>query len=119
MSAETELYAVLSGSAGIGALVSTRIYPDAIPEDQALPALVFARTGTESIIALDGSKIAETARLSISAWATTRTSAEAIADAVETALDTALHPAENRVSGFDGELGLFAATLECSWFLNT
>jgi hypothetical protein len=47
MSAETELYAALSGAAGITALVGSRIYPDAIPEEVALPALVFSRQATE------------------------------------------------------------------------
>jgi len=41
MSAESELYAALSGHAALTALVSTRIYPDAIPEDQPLPAVVY------------------------------------------------------------------------------
>lgn len=119
MSAETELYAALSGSAGIAALVSTRIYPDAIPEDQALPAIVFGRAGSDPIVALDNTVLADVARLNVTAWATTRASAEACADAVCAALEAAGHPYENRVSGFDGELGLFAVTVDCSWFVNT
>ena len=42
MSAETALYAVLAAYAPLTALVSTRIYPDAIPEDKPLPAVVYS-----------------------------------------------------------------------------
>ena len=45
MSAETALYAVLSAYAPLTALVSTRIFPDAIPEDKALPAVVYGNEG--------------------------------------------------------------------------
>ena len=44
MSAETDLYAVLASSTALAALVGNRVYPDAIPEDQAPPAVVYQRT---------------------------------------------------------------------------
>lgn len=118
MSAETELYAALSGSAGLDALVSGRIYPDAIPEDQQLPALVFGRVSSDPVVTIDNVVLAEFARLNVTAWAATRTSAEACADAVCTALAAAGHPYVNRESGFDGETGSFAVTVDCSWFVN-
>lgn len=116
MSAETELYAVLSGAAGLTALVGNRIYPDAIPEDAALPAVVYARASTEPVLSVSGQKFAETARLTISAWAKTRTAAAAAGDQIEAALLAAWQPALNRSSVFDGEVGLYAATVESDWF---
>lgn len=116
MSAETELYALLSSAAGLTALVGTRIYPDAIPEDAVLPAVVYARTSTEPVLSVSGQKFAETARLSVSAWAKTRTAAAAAADQIEAALLAAWQPASNRSSVFDGEVGLYAATVDSDWF---
>lgn len=116
MSAETELYAVLSGAAGLTALVGNRIYPDAIPEGAALPAVVYARASTDPVLSVSGHKFAETARLTVSAWATTRTAAAAAGDQIEAALLAAWQPALNRSSVFDGEVGLYAATVETDWF---
>lgn len=119
MSAETELYAVLSGSAGLTALVNLRIYPDAIPENEPLPAVVFVRAGTNPTYTIGGVLVCEDARFQISAWGNTRASAEAVADQVATLLRSAGNPAVDRSSGFDGEVGLYAVTLECNWFRST
>lgn len=116
MSAETELYAVLSGAAGLTALVGNRIYPDAIPEDAALPAVVYARASTDPVLSVSGQKFAETARLTLTAWAKTRASAAAVGDQIEAALQSLWQPAINRSSVFDGEVGLYAATVETDWF---
>lgn len=116
MSAETELYAVLSGSAGLAALVAARIYPDAIPEDIALPAVVYSRASTDPVLSVSGQKFAETARFQVTAWDKTRTGSAAVAAQIETALLNAWQPAINRTSAFDGEVGLFATTLETDWF---
>lgn len=116
MSAETELYAVLAASSGLAALVADRIYPDAIPEDKALPAVVYSRTATDPVLTIHGTKVAETAALSITAWSQTRTESEAVADAVAIALLGAGQPFTNRSSGFDGEVGLYGVTVETEWF---
>lgn len=116
MSAETELYAVLAGSAGLAALVDGRIYPDAIPEDKPLPAVVHSRTATEPVLTIGGIKLAETATIAITAWSPTRTEAEAIADAIATALQLAGQPFSNRSSGYDGDTGLYGVTVETDWF---
>ena len=116
MSAESALYAALSGLPGLTALVSTRIYPDVIPEDAAMPAVVTARTGTEPVIGIGGAKFGEFAQMTISAWAPTRTLAESVGDQIAEALRVAGNPATNRSGGYDEESGLFAATLETTWF---
>lgn len=116
MSAETELYAVLAAAPGLTALVSTRIYPDAIPEDSVLPAVVYSRASTDPVLSVSGQKFAETARFQITAWDKTRTSSAAVASQIEAALLAAWQPAINRTSAFDGEVGLFATTLDSDWF---
>jgi hypothetical protein len=51
---EEVFYSVLSGTAAITGLVSTRIYPKILPEDQVYPAIVFTRTGTEDYTCIGG-----------------------------------------------------------------
>lgn len=116
MSAETELYAALSGRAGLTALVGTRIYPDAIPENASLPAVVYVRSNTTPYYNIGGLLLAEDVKFSLTAWSESRTQAEAVADQVRLALNGAGNPITDRSSGFDAEVGLFAVTLETDWF---
>lgn len=118
MSAESELYSVLSAHAPLTALVSTRIYPDAIPEDKSLPAVVFSRMSTDPIFTVHGNAVAETVRFHVAAWGVTRTAAQGVADAVYVALNNAKYPPLNRTSAFDGDAGLFADIVETDWFTN-
>lgn len=116
MSAETELYAALSGSAGLAALVSTRIYPDGIPEGSALPAIVYARASTNPVYGIGNQRFGEFARMAITAWATTRANADAAADEIQDALADSGNLPVDRSAGFDNETGLFAVSVECEWF---
>lgn len=116
MSAESALYAALSGLPGLTALVSTRIYPDIIPEDAILPAVVTARQGTEPVIGIGGAQFGEFVQMIVSGWAPTRTLAESVGDQIAEALRVAGNPATNRSGGYDEETGFFAATLETAWF---
>lgn len=118
MSAETELYAALTALPALTALVGTRIYPDAIPEDVTLPAVVTARQSTEPIISISSSvQLGEFTQMVISAWAPTRTLAESIADQVAAAIRQAGNPATNRVGGYDEETAFFVTTIETRWFI--
>ena len=110
MSAESAFYQAIN-VAGITALVSTRIYPDALPEGCAYPAIVFTRESTEAIVTIGGVKLADDVTFTISAWAETRTAADAVADALEVALRAAGHGVTGRDGGFDSETGLLASTI--------
>lgn len=116
MSAETELYAVLAGSAGLAALVGTRIYPDAIPEDQALPAAVYSVEAANPEACLDSSIAAIATRFRIVGWGKTRTSASGVGDQIVAALLAIGVPYDNRFSGFDAEVGQFADVTEITWW---
>ena len=52
MSAESDVYAALSGFSGLTTIVGTAIYPDVLPEKTPYPAVVFARVRTEPVISI-------------------------------------------------------------------
>lgn len=111
MSAETSLNSLLSGNAGVTALVSTRIYPDVLPEECAYPALVFARAGTEPIMTIHGARRGAFVDLSIACWARTRSSADAVAAAVIAAIVTTGDAPSGPEAGYDPDTGLYASTV--------
>lgn len=117
MSAESQIYAALSGALAVTGLVAERIYPDAIPEDKALPAIVFSRTGTEPYVTLAGVRFAEDVQYQVVSWAETRTAADAVGDAAEAALRAGGFTVTGRSAAFDGDIGLFATTIETTLFL--
>jgi len=116
MSSESELYSALSGRAGLTALVGTRIDPDAIPEGSALPAVVYQRSSTSPVTTIGSVTVAEDVRFAITAWAETRTAADAVADQIDAAVAAAGNPSADRSSGYDPECGLYACTIECQWW---
>lgn len=109
MSAETGLYGLLAGAAGVTALVGDRIYPDLLPEDAAYPSVVFGRTGTEIYTGIGGQIYGEDAEIQIACWAETRTAADGVAAAVMAALVADKQPANGRTAAVDPESGHFAA----------
>lgn len=111
MSAETVLKATLDGAAGVTALVSTRIYPDARPQDDALPAIVYTRESTEYVPTIHGTIALTRARLVLACFGTTRASAEAVADAALTAVVAAGFLTLNRAGDFDAATQSYVATL--------
>ncbi len=116
MAAEADLYALLSGAAGVTAQVATRIYPDVLPEECAYPAIVFARQRTEPIVGLSGQVFGSDIEMVIGCWAATRTAADAAAAAVETALAGTAFARTGREAAFDPETGLFATHLTATTF---
>lgn len=111
MIAENSLYSLLSAATGVTALVADRLYPDAMPEGCAYPAVVFSRTGTEPIPSISGQNFGGTVTLSIGCWAKTRTDVDAVALAISTAVAGTAFSQTGRDAGFDNETGLFATIL--------
>jgi len=116
MSAETDLFSALSASSALATIVGTRIYPDAIPEDKAPPAVVYQRANTSPVTTINGITLAEEVRFSITAWSKTRAQADSAADAIAAALVVANHQAADRSAGIDTETGLFATSIDVDWF---
>lgn len=116
MSAETDLYAILSGAAPLAAVVGSRIYPDAMPEESEYPVVVFSRTETDPVQTLDGVIHAEFVTFALGCWAPTRAGADAAADAAVAALVAAGETYAGRESGYDPETGLYATTVQTTIF---
>jgi hypothetical protein len=116
MSAEANLYSALTARAALTALVSTRIFPDVIPEGCALPAIVYQRASTSPVTTIGNVTVAENIRFVITAWAETRTAADAVAVEIGPALAAAENPAVDRSTGYDPECGLYAATVDVDWW---
>ena len=84
---ETTLYTRLSTYAGLTALVSTRIYPLIMPQGVTYPAVTYQRIATEPRESCMVEDVGwARARVQVTAWADTFTSAKAIAAQVRAAL---------------------------------
>jgi len=111
MSAETVLFSTLAASAGVGALIADRIYPDLRPQDDASPAIVYRRDATEYTPTIHGTIALTRAQLAVVCVGVTRASAEAVADAAQTALLAAHFLLVSRASDFEPESRTYIATL--------
>lgn len=116
MTAETSFYSLLSGASGVTSLVSTRIYPDVLPEGCAYPAIVFARNRTDPVQSVSGQSFGADVDLAVGVWAKTRTSADTVAAAVIAAIGSSEFVLNGREAAFDPETGLFATTLSVQFF---
>jgi hypothetical protein len=72
------IYDVLKNNSGVSALVSTRIYPLAIPQDATLPAIQYQKISSRGYYTHDG-EAAIRSRIQISAVAETYDAADDIA----------------------------------------
>lgn len=112
MSAETELFDALTEAAPVAALVSTRVYPDLVPQDQALPAIGYARLSTEPVTTIHSSApVMERVTLEVACMATTRAGADALATVSQTALAAAGFRAVDRRAEIDVEHSFTATVL--------
>lgn len=116
MSAETDIFAILSATSPVTDIVSSRIYPDAIPEKQPLPAVVMSRNGGERFFGLDNSIHAERVRMRIVCWADTRGVADQVSAAIGAALLAAGYQPEIEDAAIDAEVGSYAGIVETDWW---
>lgn len=111
MSAKSDLYDALNADAPLAALVAERIYPDAIPQGVALPAVVFAAQEFPDY-GLDNTLLATRTAFNIGCWGATRSSADAVAAAVRAVLAGMELPPSGVTDGFDPEVGAFSSEIE-------
>lgn len=71
MTAETQAISVLLNDAGVGALVSNRIYPGKLEQTSSLPAVVFQRSGTAPVSSVQGDSGLDQVRLQFDCYAKT------------------------------------------------
>ena len=119
MTVESDFYSLLSGNAGVTSKVSSRIYPDVLPENCTYPAIAFARVRTEPVLSISNVSFGADVDLSVGCWAKTRTAADEAATAVEAAISGTAFYRASRDAGYDPETGLFATTLTVSTFHNS
>jgi Protein of unknown function (DUF3168) len=112
VSAESTVYGWLAGHAALSALVGARIYPDVIPQDTVLPAIAYARSGTEHVSTIHGGVAGALVTVQVQSWADTRTAAEAAADAVEAALIANGEVPTARGVLFDDTTGCFGTAVD-------
>jgi hypothetical protein len=94
---ERAVRAHLIATAGVQALVASRIHPFRAPQGAVPPFIVYQRISGERLHTLDGPTGRVHPRIQIDAYATTYPAARAIADAVRGALD-----------GFQGDVAVDA-----------
>lgn len=91
---EEALYHRLANFSGLASLVSTRIYPMRLPPAAVFPAVTYQRVSGVRVQSLGGPTGLAAPRFQISVWASSYSSAKAVATQVRLALD-----------GFQGNMG--------------
>lgn len=108
MSGGTTIYAALSGHAALTALVGDRIYPIAVPNGKAFPAVAYRRAATEYFPTIHGGAPDSKPAYDIVCGADSAIDAEAVADVVEAIPD--LLPI-NRTDEYDPETNIYASVV--------
>jgi hypothetical protein len=108
MSLESDLYAQLSGSAGLTALVSDRIWPSYAADGTATPYVVYSPIFDGAIYFLEGTSDETRARVQIDCYAEDPDTAAAVALAVIAAIPQTgdIH----RAAHFNQDLGIEPGT---------
>ena len=81
------IYSLLHDDPGVSPIVGVRIYPQELPQESALAALVYERTSLDHIRSNDGATGLATALYDVTSWAETFVAARELADAARLALD--------------------------------
>jgi hypothetical protein len=76
------LRAYLIGQSSLSDQISTRMYPDALPQSSTLPAVSYRKISGVHDHYVEGYSGVCTARITFDCYAATRSSAEAVADAI-------------------------------------
>lgn len=117
MSAEQDLRALLLADAGVAALVGTRVTADRIAQESVRPFVVFARTSSFPVVSVDGAHLRTQASLEVQCWADTRLQADALADAVTTAVRGEISQrVVERSAAYDADLDLAASIVSVQWW---
>lgn len=117
MSAESDLRAALLASSAVTTLVGQRVAIDRMEEGAPFPFIVFARSASEIVYAIDGALMGTQASLEIQCWADSHLDAAAVADAVTTVLlATPPHQLAGRAGGYDPDTGRSLVSLAVTWW---
>jgi len=87
MSAEKSLYKLLKDSSPVAAIVSTRIFPNRIPQNKSYPCITYMRIATVPTDQKDAVSGFDKIDFDVDCWSNSQTEAADLADKVRTALD--------------------------------
>jgi len=82
-----DFVAFLGNAPAVSAIVSSRIYPQLLPQNPTYPAITYNQVSAVRVHVLAGAGGKARRRISVNCWATTAKAAEALADAVRRSLD--------------------------------
>jgi len=117
VSAETDLYAILSADTYVNGVAGLRIYPDVVPLKIQIPSIASARVGTAPITTIhSGIPIARLAQLEVACMSTSRVAADELADLVEAALGGSNFRITERRADLDVDKSIWATVLTVDHF---
>lgn len=119
---ETELRTLLTGNAGVAALVSTRVYPVVLPQNTTMPAIVYQELRSDSLVQADGDTGARRGRFMLSCWASSYGGTKSLAAAVLAAVNGVASGSLMRIAAdamrddYDQETGMYRQIIELEIF---
>jgi hypothetical protein len=121
MTIETDFRAMLIADGAVSAIVGTRVAQNAIPQGFALPYIVYVAEHDPQR-GLNGVEHVDQCQIECQCWAKPAAAADALADAVEAAVETydnaqatkAVYVVARR-SGYDTDLALDTTVLVITW----
>lgn len=126
--AEESLVARLEAVSGVTDLVSTRIYPDKLPQSATLPAITYQRISTIRETAMGNDTGIARARFQVTSFAATYAALKGVTEAVRAALqrfrgasggvtvdDCFLENELDLYSGDEDEAGVYAVAQDFIW----
>ncbi len=84
---EENLFTLVTGNVGVAAVISTRMYPEALPQKPTLPAVRYSLVSAIPVNTHDKAGGLVQATVQLDACATTYAAARSLANTVKTAID--------------------------------
>ncbi len=120
MAIEADLFAALTGHAGLSALVGSRVYPLILPQNPTYPAVTYQRISTPMAQVVTGAVAAASTRFQVNVWANTYSSAVNVAAQIRAALlamtgaTVTVHEVllDNETEGWADESGIYSRILD-------
>ena len=91
MTIETDFYATLQADAGVTAIAGSKLYPHIAPEGTAAPFMTFHMVVGTPYNIISRTTALEKKRIQINCWSDSYAGAQALAEAVKTALNSSGH----------------------------
>lgn len=120
---EDAMYAHLSTSTALTALVSIRIYPVMMPEDPTLPAVTFQRISNNPQWSMSGPCGMDNPTVQVDCWATSYAGAKALGDTLRAAMASAASYKSVQVADqdiYEADTEIYRASMDFScWIRST